>query len=258
MMLHTDAFNRNNKNKMTKADYVKNSRLDGVPPLVLEVRGGSLFGVYWFTYHDSSSQIFFDNTCYTPFVYMEDEGFPVAFGHKRDVKATAPGMSMDTRTPLTLRNGKLDIYGMIASASLHTLRVDYEAILPPLEPFCWHGTRPFFDFAQVQHAFIKAPNLMVAEIRPRRRSSAALVATENGMMAGAPGRSQSSGSNLNLKVCKVGLLSRKGEYELLGEKRAIVHVLMVRNSTQTTCWMAARKRQIANGRAGASSLQRPS
>lgn len=37
MMLHTDAFNKSNKNKMTKADYVKNTRMDGVPPLVLEV-----------------------------------------------------------------------------------------------------------------------------------------------------------------------------------------------------------------------------
>lgn len=37
MMLHTDAFNRNNKNKMTKADYVRNTRLDGLPSLVLEV-----------------------------------------------------------------------------------------------------------------------------------------------------------------------------------------------------------------------------
>lgn len=37
MMLHTDVFNSNNKNKMTKADYVKNTRLEGVPQIVLEV-----------------------------------------------------------------------------------------------------------------------------------------------------------------------------------------------------------------------------
>jgi hypothetical protein len=39
MMLHTDAFNKNNRNKMTKADYVKNTRLPGVLPEMLEVRG---------------------------------------------------------------------------------------------------------------------------------------------------------------------------------------------------------------------------
>ena len=41
MMLHTDVFNSNNKNKMSKADYVKNTRLDGVPQIVLEVRDTS-------------------------------------------------------------------------------------------------------------------------------------------------------------------------------------------------------------------------
>ena len=39
MMLHTDAFNKSNRNKMTKADYVKNTRLPGVLPEMLEVRG---------------------------------------------------------------------------------------------------------------------------------------------------------------------------------------------------------------------------
>ena len=37
MMLHTDAFNKHNRNKMTKAGYVKNTRLPGVLPEVLEV-----------------------------------------------------------------------------------------------------------------------------------------------------------------------------------------------------------------------------
>jgi len=36
-MLHTDAFNKSNKNKMTKADYMKNTKLPGIPPEVLDV-----------------------------------------------------------------------------------------------------------------------------------------------------------------------------------------------------------------------------
>lgn len=36
-MLHTDAFNKHNRGKMSRADYVKNTRLDGVPNEVLEV-----------------------------------------------------------------------------------------------------------------------------------------------------------------------------------------------------------------------------
>ena len=37
IMLHTDAFNKSNKNKMTKADYIKNAKLPGIPPEVLDV-----------------------------------------------------------------------------------------------------------------------------------------------------------------------------------------------------------------------------
>ncbi len=37
IMLHTDAFNKSNKRKMTKADYMKNTRLPGVAPEVLDV-----------------------------------------------------------------------------------------------------------------------------------------------------------------------------------------------------------------------------
>jgi hypothetical protein len=37
IMLHTDAFNKSNKNKMTKASYIKNTRLPGVYPEVLDV-----------------------------------------------------------------------------------------------------------------------------------------------------------------------------------------------------------------------------
>jgi len=38
IMLHTDAFNKSNKRKMTKADYIKNTQLAGIFPEVLEVR----------------------------------------------------------------------------------------------------------------------------------------------------------------------------------------------------------------------------
>lgn len=38
IMLHTDAFNKHNKRKMSKADYMKNTRLPGVPSEVLDVR----------------------------------------------------------------------------------------------------------------------------------------------------------------------------------------------------------------------------
>jgi hypothetical protein len=36
-MLHTDAFNKSNKRKMTRAAYVRNARLPGVASEVLDV-----------------------------------------------------------------------------------------------------------------------------------------------------------------------------------------------------------------------------
>ena len=43
IMLHTDAFNKSNKRKMTKADYIKNTKLVGVSADVLDVS----FIKYW-------------------------------------------------------------------------------------------------------------------------------------------------------------------------------------------------------------------
>lgn len=37
VMLHTDAFNKSNKKKMTRAAYVKNTKVDGVSTILLEV-----------------------------------------------------------------------------------------------------------------------------------------------------------------------------------------------------------------------------
>jgi len=54
MMLHTDAFNRNAKHKMTKADYVKNTSTgDGLPTEILEY--------------------FYDNTTFTQFIHVDEE-----------------------------------------------------------------------------------------------------------------------------------------------------------------------------------------
>ncbi|CAD6888251.1 unnamed protein product [Tilletia caries] len=53
MMLHTDAFNRNAKHKMTKADYVKNTAAGGVPTEILEY--------------------FYDNTTFTQFIHIDEE-----------------------------------------------------------------------------------------------------------------------------------------------------------------------------------------
>jgi len=52
-MLHTDAFNKSVKKKMTKEEFVRNVRIDGVPEEILEV--------------------LYDNITFTQFIYAEDD-----------------------------------------------------------------------------------------------------------------------------------------------------------------------------------------
>ncbi|KAK7967357.1 uncharacterized protein PG986_001634 [Apiospora aurea] len=53
LILHTDVFNKNNKYKMQKPDYLKNTRGEGIFDDVLEC--------------------FYDNITYTPFIHVEDD-----------------------------------------------------------------------------------------------------------------------------------------------------------------------------------------
>lgn len=55
IMLHTDAFNKSNKRKMTKPDYIKNTRLPGVPSEVLDVSGPLPFNCTRLTNFDISA-----------------------------------------------------------------------------------------------------------------------------------------------------------------------------------------------------------
>jgi hypothetical protein len=72
IMLHTDAFNKSNKRKMTKADYVKNTRLPGVPSEVLEVSTNTQHAPHKQPVLTDSSKYFYDNIVFAPFIFIED------------------------------------------------------------------------------------------------------------------------------------------------------------------------------------------
>lgn len=69
IMLHTDAFNKSNKNKMTKVDYIKNTKLPGIPPEILEVM---LLIMCMRSSINRTSKCFFDNIIFAPFIFIED------------------------------------------------------------------------------------------------------------------------------------------------------------------------------------------
>lgn len=203
MMLHTDAFNKHNKNKMTKADYVRNTRLDGVSNTVLEA--------------------FYDNITFTPFVYQDDEDALLTPG-------TAPAMSRgdgrsrsgsDTgsigypfpstpasgssgygptsalsQTPRTasiqLAGQRIDVYSLIASDGLAALRVDVELYIPPTSPFSCLGTKTALE--QVHERFLSAGILRI-DASPTKKKV----------------RRKGGDEETVIRVTKAGLLHRRGE-----------------------------------------------
>ncbi|EJT51351.1 ARF guanyl-nucleotide exchange factor [Trichosporon asahii var. asahii CBS 2479] len=185
MMLHTDAFNRHNKNKMTKADYVKNTRLDGVSPTVLEA--------------------FFDNITFTPFVFIDDD---------EEAALAAAGMAPSSSSRPN-HSGKIDVYDLIVGGQLGSLRVDVERYIPPDSPFSCMGTRQFLDVDRLQKAFANAHPLQFVKSRPRRKSLTLTGVVER------PTTPVPKEEIATIKITKVGLLGRREDHLHGNSRRAI-------------------------------------
>ncbi|KAG8776166.1 hypothetical protein FRC12_001063 [Ceratobasidium sp. 428] len=150
MMLHTDAFNKSNKNKMTKADYVKNTRMGGIPPEVLDC--------------------FFDNIVFAPFIFIEDatdvngqRGFvPESIGGKGSaIGITASANSSGT---LLASKPKIDPYYIITQNLLGPLRVPVDQYIPSVSPFSFTGTADRLDAVQLRRVFASNAQLEIAGV----------------------------------------------------------------------------------------------
>jgi hypothetical protein len=125
IMLHTDAFNKSNKNKMTRADYVKNTKVDGIPEVLLEVSPITTTRPILTADHAlrTCSKYIYDNTTSSPFIYAED----------LDGSGGAPNLgsasSMHT-TSLSKDKQKIDVYKLMALDQLSKLRIDMSLIVP--------------------------------------------------------------------------------------------------------------------------------
>ena len=121
-MLHTDAFNKSNKRKMTKADYIKNTQLAGIYPEVLEVRGRPTWLLASLT---PPFQYYYDNIVFAPFIFVED---PVDANLQRNLDRVASrSLSMfpaqqslpgnGSTATLLGKNDKIDPYFLIVKVS---------------------------------------------------------------------------------------------------------------------------------------------
>ncbi|KAF8912823.1 hypothetical protein CPB84DRAFT_1759590 [Gymnopilus junonius] len=217
IMLHTDVFNPSNKRKMSKADYIKNTKLPGIPTEVLDC--------------------FFDNIVFAPFIFIED---PVDFNGQ-------PGLLTDIKRPVSMAvnnhitvpspspsgsasfkvGNRIDPYFLILNNLLEPLRVDVGSYVPLENPFTYEGTDGAWNEQELHEAFVNAGVLEV-EAPPDSRNTPTFslnVIGKSGTSIGSSSKesfdlSRNEVETLNLKVTKVGHLNRKDDTVEGGRKSA--------------------------------------
>ncbi|KAI0515343.1 hypothetical protein F5B22DRAFT_184348 [Xylaria bambusicola] len=181
LILHTDVFNKNNKYKMQKADYLKNTRGEGIFDDVLEC--------------------FYDNISYTPFIHLEDDV------HTNGDRSGSLRLKKKSVFPAAIaepaRRSKdlLDPYTLILDSKLDILRPPLRDQIPLEEHYSYLGTANRLNLKELQKTFFKTGILQI--ISARSRPDAFMTEkTQNNPNAAHPGI-------VDIKVTKVGLLWRK-------------------------------------------------
>ncbi|KAI1391288.1 uncharacterized protein F4822DRAFT_427140 [Hypoxylon trugodes] len=181
LILHTDVFNKNNKYKMQKADYLKNTHGEGIFDDVLEC--------------------FYDNISYTPFIHVEDD---LAMNGDRTGSFRSKKKSMfPNSTTETLRRSKdpIDPYTLILDGRLDTLRPPLKDQIPLEEHYSYLGTARNLNLKELQKTFFKTGVLQIVSARSRP-DAFMTEKTANNPQEAHPGI-------VDIKVTKVGLLWRK-------------------------------------------------
>lgn len=185
LILHTDVFNKNNKHKMQKQDYLKNTKGEGIADEVLEV--------------------FYDNITYTPFIHVEDEldlngdRPPTQKASKKKSVFPTPG----TPEAIVKKASKepIDPYTLILDNRLDILRPNLKEVMVLEDHFSYLGTAPSLNLKELQKTFFRTGILQIVSARSRPDAFMSEKTATNPQEA-QPGV-------VDIKVTKVGLLWRK-------------------------------------------------
>lgn len=186
LILHTDVFNKNNKHKMQKHDYLKNTKGEGIADEVLEV--------------------FYDNITYTPFIHVEDE---LDFtgdrppGHKAGKKKNSllPTPSTPEAAIKKATKEPIDPYTIILDNRLDILRPNLKDVMQMEDHFSYLGTAPSLNLKELQNTFFRTGILQIVSARSRPDAFMSEKTATN------PDEAQPG--VVDIKVTKVGLLWRK-------------------------------------------------
>ncbi|OWP07471.1 hypothetical protein B2J93_5000 [Marssonina coronariae] len=182
LILHTDVFNKNNKHKMQKPDYLKNTRGEGIFDEILEC--------------------FYDNISYTPFIHVEDDldinGERIV-QHKMKKKSIFPRGAVDpTKRP---SKDPVDPYTLIIDSKLGSLRPNLKDVMCLEEPYSYLGTAPSLNLQDLQKTFFRTGVLQIVSARSRPD------AFMNDKTVNNP--EEARAGIVDIKITKVGLLWRK-------------------------------------------------
>ncbi|KAF3480423.1 uncharacterized protein GIQ15_05770 [Arthroderma uncinatum] len=186
LILHTDVFNKNNKRKMQRADYVKNTRGEGVADEILEC--------------------FYDNICYTPFIHVEDElnlnsrlSSPKARSNLMTKMASTDHLMKSSKDPI-------DPYALILEGKVASLRPNLKNVMELEDVYSSTPTTITHlpacpSIAQLNHTFDNPCILQIVSARSRPDA----FMTESSIANPA----ESQPGLVDIRVVKVGLLWRK-------------------------------------------------
>ncbi|GAB7340122.1 hypothetical protein MBLNU457_6606t1 [Dothideomycetes sp. NU457] len=179
MMLHTDAFNKNNKHKMQRSEYIRNLRGQDVSEEVL----GCLY----------------DNICYTPFIHFDEEFDLEAdklSAHKSKKAKLKGAMGESVKKP----SGPVDPYSLIIDSKLDHLRPSIKDTITVEDPYTYKTAE--LESAKIQRTFKNTGILQIISARSRPAAFESQATVENPAEA-KPGV-------VDIQVTKVGILWRKG------------------------------------------------
>ncbi|KAF2995518.1 hypothetical protein E8E13_001658 [Curvularia kusanoi] len=179
IILHTDFFNKNNKRKMQRNDYIKNSSCEGVSDDVL----GCIY----------------DNVVYTPFIHIEDE---VDLKNISSKKSRRTAVLKGPNDPVRkAKKEPIDPYTLIFEGKLDVLRPTIKDVMNLDDPYNYLGTAATLDTKNIYKSFTRYGVIQIVSSRSRPEAFMSEEAQENpfGTSVGI----------VEMPVTKVGILWRK-------------------------------------------------
>ncbi|KAJ5287117.1 hypothetical protein N7478_002803 [Penicillium angulare] len=226
LILHTDVFNKNNKRKMQKHDYVKNTRGEGV--------------------YDEILECFYENISYTPFIHVED-------ANSRDRHLAKPRRALFKSTSSEnlsrIAREPVDPYTLIMDGKVQSLRPSLQDVIDLEDSYNHFGSSGPPDMDDLHQAFTKSGILQIVSLRSR--PDAFMKMSIDNPAGSNPGL-------VDIKVAKVGLLWRKdpkkkrarSPWAEWGAVLTFSQLYFFRNVTWVRSLMAQHDHYVKNGRQG--------